>query len=351
MPEAEAASLYAELSGLACSLGLCLAGGEVVRIREHNAKYSIGTGKAGEIADACEELAADCLVFDNDLSPSQQRNWEELTNISVFDRRELIIQIFADRARTKEAALQTELARLKFSLPRLTHRYINLSRQRGGSYGAKGSGETKFETDRRLVEKRIKSLGKEIEGIRKQRSVQRRKRERQTVPVCAIVGYTNSGKSTLLNALSGANSHAEDRLFATLDTTSRRIMRDGLPLILVDTVGFVRRLPHDLVDAFRSTLEEAALADVILHVVDASSTEAENQYVTTVQVLKELGAGDTPQVIALNKSDKVGAAQFIQAAAPSFQAAAGKTAIPVSAKNKTGLEELLTEIFCITGGQ
>jgi GTP-binding protein HflX len=217
---AEAESLAKELAGLAKTLGLEIAAQEKVHIRENHHKFGMGTGKAAEIAEKAAELGVDCLVFDGDLSPSQQRNWERLTGIAAVDRQELIIQIFAGRAKTREAELQVSLAELYYSLPRLTHKYIDLSRQRGGRYGTKGSGETKLETDRRRIEDRIHQLKGELEEVRKRRLIQRKKRDRESAS-CALVGYTNSGKSSLLNALTGAEVLAEDKLFATLDATTR----------------------------------------------------------------------------------------------------------------------------------
>jgi GTP-binding protein HflX len=300
----EAASLARELEGLARSLGLEIIAHEVLNVRERSPQYGLGTGKARELAEKAAEMEADCMVFDWDPSPSQQRNWETLTGIPVVDRQELIIDIFADRASTREAELQVRLAELTYALPRLTHKYIDLSRQRGGRYGTRGSGETRLELDRRQVEQRIRRLEEELEAVRRQRQVQRRQRERQGVPVCALVGYTNAGKSSLMNALTGAELAAEDKLFVTLDAASRRFeLSRGLSLLLVDTVGFIRNLPHTLVEAFRSTLEEAALADLLIHVVDASDPDMESHYKTTLKVLEDLGAADIPRITVLNKID------------------------------------------------
>jgi GTP-binding protein HflX len=266
----------------------------------------MGSGKAAELAEKAAAFKADCIVFDFDIGPSQQRNWEELAGIPVLDRQELIIQIFAARANTREAALQVQLAELNYRLPRLAHKYIDLSRQRGGRYGTKGSGETRLETDRRKIEQRIHKLEKEIEEVSKQRQTQRRQRERQGLPVCAIVGYTNAGKSSLLNALTGASVLVEDKLFATLDATTRRFEpAPGVTALLTDTVGFIRRLPHSLIKAFHSTLEEAAHANLLLHVLDASDPAVEECYQTTVSVLSELGAAEIPVITVLNKIDKL----------------------------------------------
>jgi len=293
-----------ELQGLAETLELGIAALEIINVRDRQPKFGMGSGKASELAEKAAALQADCIVFDWDLGPSQQRNWEALTGISVFDRQELIIQIFAARAATKEADLQVQLAELHYRLPRLTHKYIDLSRQRGGRYGTKGSGETKLETDRRKIEQRIHKLEKEIEDVSKQRQVQRRQRERQGLPVCAIVGYTNTGKSSLLNTLTGSSVLVEDKLFATLDAATRRFEpAPGIAALLTDTVGFIRRLPHSLIKAFRSTLEEASHSNLLLHVLDASDPAIEECYQTTISVLSELGAGEIPVITVLNKID------------------------------------------------
>ena len=299
-----------ELRGLADTLDLDVVALETVRVRERQPKFGMGSGKAEELAEKAADLKADCLVLDWDSSPSQQRNWENLTGIPVLDRQELIIQIFAARASTREAELQVQLAELHYRLPRLSHKYIDLSRQRGGRYGTKGSGETRLETDRRLIEQRIHKLEKAIDDVAKQRQLQRRQRERQGLPICAIVGYTNAGKSSLLNALTGSAVLAEDKLFATLDATTRRFepgisdnAGSGMPILLIDTVGFIKRIPHSLIKAFRSTLEEAAHAHVLIHVLDASNPSVESCYRTTVSVLQELGAGEIPVITVLNKTD------------------------------------------------
>jgi GTP-binding protein HflX len=300
----------------------------------------MGMGKARELAEKAAALEADCLVFDQELSPSQQRNWEDLTGIPVIDRQELIIRIFAGRARTREAEIQSALAELRYSLPRLQHKYIDLNRQRGGRYGTRGSGETRLETDRRLVEQRIHRLEGELEEVRRRREVQRGQRRRQGIPVCALVGYTNAGTSSILNALTGAGVVAEDKLFATLDSTSRRLeLPGGLPVLLVDTVGFIRRLPHFLIDAFRSTLEEAAMADLLIHVLDASDPAIDRYYETTLSVLRELGADQIPAILALNKIDKRDDNRDAEALEDLLPHYAG--AIPLSALTGRGFPELL----------
>ncbi|GHT96524.1 GTPase HflX [Spirochaetia bacterium] len=347
--KAEADSLSRELAALAGTLGLEIAAQEIVHIRENHSKFGVGTGKAEEIKEKAAELGVDCLVFYREITPSQQWNWEKLTGLPAVDRQELIIRIFADRAKTREAELQISLAELSYSLPRLNHKYINLSRQRGGSYGAKGAGETKFETDRRRAEQRIDRLKDELVRVRKNRDTQRKKREKAAIPSCALVGYTNAGKSSLLNALSAADSLVEDKLFATLDPTTRRLDRpNSQPVLLVDTVGFIRRLPHDLVDAFHSTLEEVTLANMLIHVLDASDPDIDHYYETTLAVLRDLGAENTPVIVALNKTDRfcagdAGAEGDAQEALSTLQNRYPGS-IPVSAKTGAGLDELLARI-------
>jgi GTP-binding protein HflX len=335
-----AESLARELAGLAGALGLEVAAQEIIPVRERPPRYGMGTGKARELAYRAAELGVDCFVFDWNPSPSQQRNWETLTGIPAIDRQELIIRIFADRALTREAELQVNLAELNYALPRLSHKYIDLSRQRGGHYGTRGSGETRLETDRRRVEERIYRLKEDLAEVRRQREVQRKQRKRQGIPVCALVGYTNAGKSSLLNALTGAGVPVEDKLFVTLDAVSRRFEpRKGLPVLLVDTVGFIRKLPHALVDAFRSTLEEAARADLLIHVLDASDPEAGICYAAAVSVLQELNAGNIPRITVLNKADRVKSAGILESLLKLYDGA-----IAVSALNGAGLPELMNRI-------
>ncbi|MCL2320297.1 MAG: GTPase HflX [Treponema sp.] len=347
MSKGEADSLAKELAGLVTTLALEIAAQETVHVREYNARYVMGTGKAEELAEKAASIKADCIIFGRDISPSQQRNWEELSDISVIDRQELIIQIFASRARTREAELQVTLAELNYALPRLQHKYIDLSRQRGGHYGTRGSGESRLETDRRLVEQRIQRLETELEEVKRQRQVQRRQRERQGVPVCALVGYTNAGKSSILNALTGAGVLAEDKLFATLDPTSRRLeLPLGLQVLMVDTVGFIRRLPHNLINAFRSTLEEASHADMIVNILDASDGESAEQYKTTLAVLGELDAAHIPMITALNKIDRLDDST-VQALLKLYP-----ESVPVSATEGKGLGELCARIEqTLSGGR
>jgi len=335
----EAESLLKELGGLATSLGLEIAGNMPVKVRERTAALFLGTGKADEVVAAARAENADSIVFDHPLTPVQQRNWEKLADLKVYDRSELIIKIFASRALTKEAALQVELAQLQFSLPRLAHSYEALSRQRGGRYGTKGSGEQKIELDRRAIEKRIHDIEEELKVVRKSREVQRKRRERLDVPRAAVVGYTNAGKSSLLNALTRASVLVEDKLFATLDPTTRRLgLSKGGSLLLTDTVGFVRNLPHGLVEAFKATLEEAAAADLLVHVVDASDSEAELHMKTTDKVLAEIGAGEVPRILAVNKVDLLDPAMR-EALSTRFPGAR-----IVSVKTGEGIPELLSAI-------
>jgi GTP-binding protein HflX len=340
--KAEADALREELASLANTLGLEIAGAETVTLRDPGTRYGMGSGKAAEIAEKASESGAACIIFDREISPSQQRNWEQLSGLPVLDRQELIIRIFASRARTREAALQAELAQLLYALPRLAHKDIDLSRQRGGRYGTRGAGETRLETDRRLVKSRINALRGELAEMRRQRQVQRRQRERRGTPLVALAGYTNAGKSSLHRALTGSDVFIEDTLFATLDTTSRRVRRlapDGTArtLIIADTVGFIRRLPHNLVDAFQSTLEEAAKADILVHVADSSDPAAEQQRETVLAVLEELGAGTIPRINVLTKADR-----NEQAAAE--RALLWPGSIPLSAKTGLNLNALWERI-------
>jgi len=342
--KAEDDFLCKELHGLSESLGLEIAAHEKIRVREKSPKYGMGSGKAENLSLLAAELKADLFVFDWNPSPSQQRNWEELSGIPVVDRQELIIRIFAERAITREAELQVKLAELSYSLPRLTHKYIDLSRQRGGRYGTKGSGETKLETDRRKVEKRIQQLEKDIEQVRKQRQTQRRRRDRNNVPVCAIVGYTNAGKSSLLNTLTGADVQVQDELFVTLDAVTRRFqVTPEVQVLLTDTVGFIRQLPHTLIKAFRSTLEEASMADILIHILDASDPAIDTHYETTFSVLKELGAQDIPMITLLNKIDCLSDGDNIENAVQELQTRFPES-LAVSIKNGTGLETLKDRI-------
>ncbi len=329
----------AELSELAQS-----AGGEVVdvvsqHLQKPTAPLFIGSGKSEELAQVCRRKRVDTVIFDDDLTPAQSRNLEEIFKLKVLDRTELILDIFAQRARTREGKLQIELAQLQYLLPRLTHLWGHLSRQRGG-IGTRGPGEQQLEVDRRRVGTRIEKLKRDIEEVRKQRAVQRSGRRRHEWPLVSIVGYTNAGKSTLLNALTGSEVVAEDKLFATLDPTTRKLrLPDGQTILLTDTVGFLRKLPHHLVDSFYATLEEVVEADLLLHVVDASHPSAKEQIKAVEEVLKHLRAWDKPIVTALNQVDRVEQDGIVT----QFQNAIPRS-VPISATEKHGLDELLAQI-------
>ncbi len=309
--EEASGSLLDELVELVATLGIGVCGTALVFVRDRNKRYLTGSGKARELMDAAREAGADCIVFDNEISPAQQRAWEEEADITVIDREEVILDIFRMRARTREAVLQVELARMQYSLPRLARMWGHLDRQSGGAGGGKGGGaasrgegEQQIEVDRRLARERISRIQKDLEEVRRNRRTQRKQRADEGICQASIVGYTNAGKSSLLNLLSGAGVLAEDKLFATLDPTTRRIdLPDGQPLLITDTVGFVRNLPHRLVEAFKATLEEAVIADFLIHILDASSPEVVAFHETTIRVLQELGVSEKPTITVLNKID------------------------------------------------
>ncbi|MDG1071969.1 MAG: GTPase HflX [Akkermansiaceae bacterium] len=309
--EPETQKLLIELEELVDTLEIGVVGMELVRIRDKNKRFICGTGKADELVELAKARDCDCIVIDNELSPMQQRNWESLADLTIIDREEVILDIFAKRARTKEARLQVDLARMQYALPRMARMWGHLDREGGGGSGggggaARGMGEQQIEIDRRLARKRISSLKSQLEDVRKQRATQRKERQKADTATAAIVGYTNAGKSTLLNKISGADVMEADMLFATLDPTTRRIeLEDGQTLLLSDTVGFVRNLPHRLVESFKATLEEAILADFLIHVLDATSDEVFAHYETTRKVLGELGADEKRSLVVLNKIDRV----------------------------------------------
>lgn len=298
--------LLAELSELVRTLGLSITGQLTAKLRDINPRLLVGEGKAQEICDAALQSGADVIIFDDFLTPSQQRNWESLATMAVIDRQEVILDIFAAHAHTNEARLQVELAQANYSLPRLKRRWTHLHRQRGmaGGMGMRGEGEQQLEVDSRMVRTQIAKLKVQLSAVRQHRQVQRSQRLRKPVPVAAIVGYTNAGKSSLLNTLTQATVLTEDKLFATLDPTVRRLeLPDGQALLMADTVGFIRKLPHMLVEAFHSTLEETAMADYLIEVLDATAASLEEHHDTTAQVLKEIGAGCKPMLLVLNKVD------------------------------------------------
>jgi GTP-binding protein HflX len=299
-------SLLDELRELVDTVGFGIIHERIVAIRKPQAKLLVGSGKAEELVAEAKAHDCDVIIFDNELTPAQQRNWEALADnkILVIDRQEVILDIFGDRAQTKEAMLQVELARLEHNLPRLKSAWSHLSRQRGGGSMQRDAGETQLELDQRMVRTQITRVKRELESVIQHRETQRKKRMTVPVPTCAIVGYTNAGKSSLLNKLTNSDILAEDKLFATLDPTSRRCpLPSGQPLVITDTVGFVRNLPHRLVDAFKATLEEAIVSNFLIHVLDVNSPEVDAHAETTLSVLKELGAKDKKIITVFNKID------------------------------------------------
>jgi GTP-binding protein HflX len=338
----EAESLLLELGELVKTLGIEVIESVMPRCREMHKKFLCGTGKAAEICELARAHECDVIVIDNGLAPSQQREWEKLADLCVIDREEVILDIFAKRAHTKEARLQVELARMQYALPRLARMWGHLDREGGSGGGmgggsARGMGEKQIEVDRRLANVAIDRCKRELEHVRQQRKTQRKERQKHETPHAAIVGYTNAGKSSLLNILSGADVMAKDMLFATLDTTTRRIeLPDGQPLLITDTVGFVRNLPHRLVEAFMATLEEAVIADFLIHVLDATAAEVGKFHQTTLEVLAELGAEDKPVITVLNKTDLVTDPEQLAALDRLFPGA-----LHVSALTGNGLDALL----------
>ena len=313
--------------------GFCT--GKVLQNRHTPDSHSfIGEGKALEVKMLVEATASTMVVFDNELSPKNIRALEEITGVTVLDRSALILDIFAQRAKTKEGRLQVELAQYKYLLPRLSGMGASLSRQ-GGGIGTRGPGETKLESDRRHIRERINRLESELEQVRKVRSVQRERRMKNSVPVVAIVGYTNAGKSTLLNQLTGAGIPANNRLFDTLDTTSRQLtVSDNLDVILSDTVGFIAKLPHHLVNAFHATLEELEYADLLLHVIDASDPAREEHIAVVDRLIKKLAKPETPVLEVYNKADLVYPEDLPH----------GDNIVPISAKKGMNMDGLLKAI-------
>ncbi|GAB4457432.1 MAG: GTPase HflX [Armatimonadaceae bacterium] len=302
--------------------------------------YLIGHGKADELAAEVQEVAATLVIFDDELSPTQQRNLGETLNTRVIDRTQLILDIFAQRARTREGKLQVELAQLTYLLPRIGSLYTKFERQQGGIGVRGGGGETKLELDRRKIRERISELEKELDEVRKSRRQQRNARRKLPFPTAALVGYTSAGKSTLLNTLSGSKVLADRMLFSTLDPTTRRVvLPDGRGLLLTDTVGFIRNLPPDLVAAFRATLEEVEEADFLIHVVDASSSESDRHRDTVYETLEELGAADKPMITVFNKADKVEDQYSLRSLV-----AGTPNAVYISAVRKEGISHLMDRI-------
>ena len=321
------------------------AGGETVGMVLQNRpspdpRTFIGEGKVAEVQLYCENTDATMVIFDNDLSPSQMRVLTELLGVQVLDRCGLILDIFAQRAKTKEGRLQVELAQYQYLLPRLTGMWTHLERQAGtsgkGPIGSKGPGETQLETDRRHIRRKIDKLREDLEEVRRVRATQRQRRQKNEIPVVAIVGYTNAGKSTLLNHLTGAGIPANNRLFDTLDTTSRLLtVSDTLDVVISDTVGFIRKLPHQLVEAFKATLEELEYADLLLHVIDVSNPEWQQQAAVVENLIRELGAGELPRIDVFNKSDRLPAGEIMPH---------GQDICSISARTGEGVDKLLEMI-------
>jgi GTP-binding protein HflX len=343
--ESTTRSLLDELRELVTTLGIGLEHERIISIRKPQAKFLVGSGKAEELIEEAKAHNCDVIVLDNELTPAQQRNWEKAADdkILVIDRQEVILDIFGKRAQTKEAVLQVELARLEYNLPRLKSAWTHLSRQRGGGSMQRDAGETQLELDQRMVHTKISRVKRELEGVIKHREVQRKKRMTVPVPTCAIVGYTNAGKSSLLNKLTNSHILAEDKLFATLDPTSRRCpLPSGQPLVVTDTVGFVRNLPHRLVDAFKATLEEAIVSNFLIHVLDVNSPEIDAHAKTTLDVLGDLGAKDKKILTVFNKVDDLWDDTIIPALKVSYPGA-----LFISAHTGEGIPELLKQIEAI----
>ena len=338
-------SLLDELRELVTTLGIGLQHEVQLSIRKPQAKFLVGTGKAKELIEEAKAHDCDVIVFDNELTPAQQRNWEQAADdkILVIDRQEVILDIFGKRAQTKEAVLQVELARLEYNLPRLKSAWSHLSRQRGGGSTQRDAGETQQELDQRMVRTQITRVKRELESVIQHRHIQRKKRMTVPVPTCAIVGYTNAGKSSLLNKLTHSEILVEDKLFATLDPTSRRCpLPSGQPLIVTDTVGFVRNLPHRLVDAFKATLEEAVVSNFLIHVLDVNSPEIEAYAETTLSVLRGLGADEKKIITVFNKIDELWSEDIRVTLSFRYP-----EALFVSAHSGEGIPELLERIEAI----
>ncbi|HIG81963.1 MAG TPA: GTPase HflX [Verrucomicrobiales bacterium] len=336
---ADLTETMAELAELARTAGAKIIGEGTQRLdRPHAATY-IGKGKANEFAEICKQGDVDTVIFDDELSPAQTRNLEGVFDCKVLDRTALILDIFAQRARTREGKMQIEMAQLQHILPRLTGLWTHLSRQKGG-IGMRGDGESQLEVDRRRIQDRISKLRRDLKEVKRVRSTQRQGRQRSQWPLASIVGYTNAGKSTLLNALTGAEVLAEDKLFATLDPTTRRItLPTNQNALLSDTVGFIRKLPHQLVESFKATLEEVVEADLLLHVVDVASETAADQIASVNEVLEEIAADDKPTLMVFNKID-----QLPERNGNLHWLCEYPHAVCVSAKTGEGLDELQAEL-------
>lgn len=326
-----------ELRGLAASAGAEVVGVFGQRSARVHAAMLAGAGKVAAVRAFAEEHRPDLVIFDNDLTPAQQRNLESELQVRVIDRTQLILDIFAQRARSREGKLQVELAQLQYLLPRLTRLWSHLSRL-GGGIGTRGPGETQLEVDRRRIRERIGRLKRRLDGVARTRRLQRKEREAFPYPTVALVGYTNSGKSTLMNRLTRAGALVEDKLFATLDPRTRALrLPNGDRVMLVDTVGFINKIPHALMDAFKATLEEVGQADLLLCVMDPTSPLAERQHAVVESVLDEIGAADTPRLLAPNKID---AAPHL----PAYPSTGHEGLCPISARTGAGIDDLLEAI-------
>ncbi len=329
-----------ELAELATTAGAVVVGDGTQRLESPTPATFIGAGKAGEFAQLCRANEVDTVIFDDELTPAQARNLDKIFGCRVMDRTALILEIFAQRARTREGKLQIELAQLEYLLPRLTRFWTHLSRQRGATGSIGGEGETQLEADRRKVQTRIEKIREELDTVRRQRETQRQGRQRHQWPLASIVGYTNAGKSTLLNTLTGAAVLAEDKLFATLDPTTRRLrLPTNQNVLLSDTVGFIRKLPHGLVEAFKATLEEVVEADLLLHVVDVSHPQADEQIRAVNAVLAEIGAADKPTLMVFNKIDRFESEDFVRQWLAQYP-----RAVAVSARTGVGFPALMAEL-------
>ncbi len=338
----------AELSLLAYTAGAEVVGSLVQRMQRPTSTYYLGSGKVEELKGLKDEIKYDVVIFDDELSPTQQKNLEEALGVKIIDRTALILDIFASRARTHEGRLQVELAQHEYLLPRLAGQWSHLERL-GGGIGTRGPGESQIETDRRLIRNKIHRLKKDIEGVRKHRALYRRHRAVSGTPVVALIGYTNSGKSTLLNALSDADVFVEGKLFATLDPTTRNIpLPDGREFLLTDTVGFIQKLPTTLIAAFRATLEELEEADMLLHVIDFTHKNAAEQGETVDNILTDLGLNDKPRIAVLNKLDLMAASEENMKDYAGILKA--KDTVMISAVKKWGLRGLLDTIVEILFG-
>ncbi|RME91638.1 MAG: GTPase HflX [Verrucomicrobia bacterium] len=337
---AEVEEFLDELAELATTAGGRVVGRAWQKLEHPHPATFIGPGKAEELAALCQAEEVDTVIFDDELSPAQGRNLERIFECKILDRTMLILDIFGQRAQTREGKLQVELARLEHLLPRLTRYWTHLHRQKGGIGMRGGEGETQLEVDRRKTKERIDRIRRELVEVRRQREVRRQGRRRHQWPLASVVGYTNAGKSTLFNALTGAHVLEEDKLFATLDPTTRRLrLPSNHNVLLSDTVGFIRKLPHQLVEAFKATLDEVVEADLLIHVVDITSPHAREQIEAVNQVLEEIGAQDKPTLMALNKIDRLENRSILESWRREWP-----RAVPISARTGEGFPELLAEL-------